>query len=91
MTVSSTSQLGLASRLANQFLAVKPLFNFAKHQARQKMINRAEKMGVPWREQAKTLLSRNWETEFTQVQNPQLDYPEYYLRPVFGLFWTGGC
>ncbi|MEL7037529.1 MAG: methyltransferase domain-containing protein [Cyanobacteria bacterium J06592_8] len=81
MTVSSTSQLGLASRLANQFLAVKPLFNFAKHQARQKMINRAEKMGVPWREQAKTLLSRNWETEFAQVQNPQLDYPEYYLRP----------
>ncbi|MEA5496112.1 methyltransferase domain-containing protein [Limnoraphis robusta Tam1] len=81
MTVSTTSQPGLASRLVNGFLAVKPLFNFAKHQARQMMINRAEKLGVPWRQQAQTLLLRNWDTEFSQVHNPQLNYPEYYLRP----------
>lgn len=81
MTVSTTTQAGLASRLVNGFLAVKPFFNLAKHQARQMMIDRAEKLGVPWREQAKTLLSRNWDAEFTQVHNPQLNYPEYYLRP----------
>ncbi|WP_413166398.1 class I SAM-dependent methyltransferase [Capilliphycus salinus ALCB114379] len=81
MTVSTASQPGLASRLVSGFLAVKPLFNLAKHQARQMMIDRAEKLGVPWRQQAETLLSRNWDNEFTQVHNPQLNYPEYYLRP----------
>ena len=81
MSVSTASQPGLASRLVSGFLAVKPLFNLAKHQARQMMIDRAEKLGVPWRQQAETLLSRNWETEFTRVHDPQLSYPEYYLRP----------
>ena len=81
MTVSTTSQPGLASRLVSGFLAVKPLFNIAKRQARQMMIDRAEKLGVPWRERAETLLSRNWDAEFSGVCDRQLTYPEYYLRP----------
>ncbi|OIP71620.1 MAG: SAM-dependent methyltransferase [Oscillatoriales cyanobacterium CG2_30_40_61] len=79
MTVSTTSEPELMSRLINGILAIKPLSNFAKHQARQMMIKRAEAMGVPWRQQTQTLLSRNWDPELTQVQNPNLQYPDYYL------------
>jgi ubiquinone/menaquinone biosynthesis C-methylase UbiE len=78
MTVTTTQSVDWASRLVNGVLAVKPLANWAKHQARQMMINRAEKMGVPWRQQAQTLLSRNWDAEFAQVRNPDLIYPDYY-------------
>lgn len=80
MTASTSSEVGLMSRLVNQVLAIKPLANLAKHQAREMMIKRAEKMGVPWREQTKTMLSRNWDTELAQIQNPNLRYPDYYLR-----------
>lgn len=79
MAVSTTSEPELMSRFINGILAVKPLSNFAKHQARQMMIKRAEAMGVPWRQQTQTLLSRNWDGELTQVQNPHLQYPNYYL------------
>ncbi|VXD22030.1 class I SAM-dependent methyltransferase [Planktothrix paucivesiculata] len=79
MTVSTTSEPELMSRFINGILAIKPLSNFAKHQARQMMIKRAEAMGVPWRQQTQTLLSRNWDGELTQVQNPNLQYPDYYL------------
>jgi ubiquinone/menaquinone biosynthesis C-methylase UbiE len=79
----------LASRLINGILAIKPLANLAKHQARTLMINRAESIGVSWRQDVKTLRSRGtaaefapaWETELAQVTNPNLQYPDYYLRP----------
>lgn len=79
MTVSTTEELGFASRLVNGVLSIKPLANWAKHQAREMMIQRAEKMGVPWRTHAQTLLSRSWDQEFAQVNNPNLIYPDYYL------------
>jgi ubiquinone/menaquinone biosynthesis C-methylase UbiE len=78
MTVTTTQSIDWASRLVNGVLAVKPLANWAKHQARQMMINRAEKMGVPWRQQAATLLSRNWDREWAEVFDPNLTYPDYY-------------
>lgn len=86
----------LASRLVNGVLAVKPLANLAKHQARTMMIKRAESIGVYWREEVKALRSRrpsgtqsvsdaelspDWEADLTRIQNPELIYPEYYLRP----------
>lgn len=79
MTVSTTSKPELMSRFVNGILAVKPLSNFAKHQARQMMIKRAEKMGIPWRKQTEQLLARNWDAELSQVQNPNLQYPDYYV------------
>ncbi|MGK7875916.1 MAG: class I SAM-dependent methyltransferase [Xenococcaceae cyanobacterium] len=69
----------LASRLINGILAIKPLANFAKHQARNMIIKRAEKIGVPWRENVQKLRSHDWESKLTKVQNPQLTYPDYYL------------
>lgn len=89
MTATATSSsLGLVSRLANGILSIEPIYKFAKHQARQMMIQRAEKIGVPWREEASKLRSQNLEAELTRVQNPSLIYPDYYLRS-FHAYETG--
>lgn len=79
MTAVNTTS-GLASRLVNTVLAIKPLANLAKHQARQMMIKRAEKIGVPWTKEVETLRSHDWEPHLASVQNPQLVYPDYYCR-----------
>ena len=79
MTTAINTKPGIASRLVNGILSIKPLANLAKHQAREMMIKRAEKIGVPWREEAQSLLARNWDTEMQSVQNPHLNYPGYYL------------
>ena len=71
----------LASRVVNGILAIKPLFNLAKYQARQMMIKRAELIGVNWLQDAEKLRSRDWTVEFNQVSDPDLVYPDYYLRP----------
>lgn len=78
MTAVDTT--GLASRLVNAVLAIKPLANLAKHQARQMMIKRAEKIGVPWTKDVQVLRSRDWAPHLVQVQNPHLNYPDYYCR-----------
>jgi ubiquinone/menaquinone biosynthesis C-methylase UbiE len=72
-------KIGLASRLVNNLLAIKPLANFAKKRARNMMIKRAESIGVPWRENVRKLQNRTWEQELAAVENPQLQYPDYYL------------
>ncbi|MGB3533758.1 MAG: class I SAM-dependent methyltransferase [Microcoleaceae cyanobacterium] len=88
MTVTTTQSGDWASRLVNGVLSVKPLARWAKHQARQRMINRAEKMGVPWRQQSESLLSRSWKAEWTEVCDPNLVYPDYYRRS-FHAYETG--
>lgn len=79
MAVSATSQTDFTSRLINFILSVKPLANFMKAQAHQMMVKRAEKIGVPWTENVQKLSQRDWKTEQTQVENPNLEYPDYYL------------
>jgi ubiquinone/menaquinone biosynthesis C-methylase UbiE len=88
MTATVNTAPGLASRLVNGILAIKPLANLAKHQARQMMIKRAHKIGVPWTQEVETLQARDWKTDLAQVQNPQLCYPEYYLTS-FHAYETG--
>ncbi len=82
------SRLSLMSRLVNGILAVKPLASFAKHRARNMMIQRAERLGVPWRENVRRLQARDWESEKASVENPRLTYPDYYLRS-FHAYETG--
>ncbi len=79
MTTTFKPQPNLATKLVNVILSIKPLANFAKTQARKMIIKRAEKIGVPWRKQAKELSERNWDREWEEVNNPNLPYPEYYL------------
>ncbi len=74
-----TADPGISSRLVNGVLAIKPLAALAKHQARQMMIKRAEKMGVSWRKRVEELRSHNWELHLTKVKNPTLTYPDYYV------------
>jgi ubiquinone/menaquinone biosynthesis C-methylase UbiE len=89
MTATLETSPRLASRLVNGILAIKPLAALAKHQARSMMIKRAESIGVYWRQEVQALRSRGsqaefapeWETELAQVKNPDLTYPDYYLRP----------
>jgi len=69
-----------ASHLVNRILAIKPLANFAKTRARNMMIERAERLGVPWREKVKALRQLDWESKLAEVQDPNLTYPDYYLR-----------
>jgi ubiquinone/menaquinone biosynthesis C-methylase UbiE len=88
MVVTSSSTSNRTSQLVNGILAIKPLFNLAKRQARSMMIKRAESIGVYWREEVKQLRSRNtevefspaWEMERAQIQKAHLNYPDYYLR-----------
>ena len=85
-TINTTSDL--ASRFVNGILAIKPLANLAKHQARQMMIKRAEKIGVFWTKEVEKLQTRDWGSDLAQVQNPQLNYPDYYVTS-FHAYETG--
>ena len=80
IATTTETELGLASRLVNSILAIKPLAEFAKTRARNMMIQRAEKIGVPWRENVKNLRNHDWQSELVRVENPTLLYPKYYLR-----------
>ncbi|MDB9458571.1 class I SAM-dependent methyltransferase [Dolichospermum circinale] len=82
MTTTINNTPDLASRFINGILAIKPLANLAKHQARQMMIKRAEKIGVPWTQEVEKLQQRDWVKDLSKVENPQIqiNYPEYYLR-----------
>lgn len=84
MSVAVKTSPNLSSRLVNGVLAIKPLAEFAKHQARKMMIKRAEKIGIPWTEEVQKLQARDWESDFTKVQNPQVTYPDYYLTSFHG-------
>ncbi|AFY43417.1 class I SAM-dependent methyltransferase [Nostoc sp. PCC 7107] len=78
MTAAVQNSPNWAVHLVNGILAIKPLAKIAKHQARQMMIKRAEKIGVPWTKAVEKLQERDWSTDLAQVENPQLAYPEYY-------------
>jgi len=83
MTVANSNpspKIGLASRLVNGILAIAPLFNIAKQRARKMMIERAESMGVNWRQIVADLQKQDLDGELAKVQNPQIPYPEYYLK-----------
>jgi ubiquinone/menaquinone biosynthesis C-methylase UbiE len=88
---SASASIGLASRFINGALAIAPLANLLKHQARAMMIKRAESIGVQWTQDAETLRSRGadtWNSALEQIQNPKLAYPLYYLQP-FHAYKTG--
>lgn len=80
MTTAANTAPSVTSRLVNGVLSIKPLANFAKQQARNMMIKRAEKIGVPWRQRVQELQAQDWHRYLAELRNPQLTYPEYYLR-----------
>ncbi len=85
MTVTSLpSRPSLASRFINGILSIQPLAKLAKYQARNMIINRAEKIGVPWRENVRQLSRHDWNEEIKTVENPNLVYPDYYVCSFHG-------
>ena len=84
-TIKPTDRI--ASQLVNSLLSIKPIAKFAKYQARELIIKRAESIGVAWRDDVKFLRSRGsseafspqWETDLAQITDPDLEYPKYYL------------
>ncbi|MGA1284079.1 MAG: class I SAM-dependent methyltransferase [Prochlorothrix sp.] len=77
----AASSPGLASRLVNTLLAIKPLATLAKQRARAMMIDRAEAIGVPWREQTQHLSTRGQAPAFkpaSQPQSPSTPQPELH-------------
>ena len=98
MTTSVTSAPSpnpLSVRIVNGLLAIKPLYAVAKRQARQRMIRRAESMGVAWRDRAAALqreigpqatgtgsgLSASWQQRWNRLIDGHLQYPDYYQSP----------
>jgi ubiquinone/menaquinone biosynthesis C-methylase UbiE len=79
MTSAVNTAPNLASQFVNGVLSIKPLANLAKHQARNMMIKRAEKIGVPWRQRVEELRKHDWDSELAEVQNTELTYPDYYV------------
>ncbi|MEO0985950.1 MAG: class I SAM-dependent methyltransferase [Cyanobacteria bacterium J06639_14] len=92
MAVSSPTLTGSVAstaiaRLVNGVLAIAPLANFAKRQARAMMIKRAATMGVYWQQESQNLRSRGeaidfsptWEADLAHFTQANLTYPDYYL------------
>lgn len=73
------STLRPLTSLVNFLLSIKPLANFAKSRARQMMIDRAEQIGVYWRQEAAFLQAQNLDALRQQIENSVLVYPDYYL------------
>jgi ubiquinone/menaquinone biosynthesis C-methylase UbiE len=77
----------LITQVVNGLLAVRPLADFAKNRARKLIIERAESIGVAWRDEVKQLRARGsglefapqWEQDLATITNPHVEYPEYYL------------
>jgi ubiquinone/menaquinone biosynthesis C-methylase UbiE len=88
MTTAIKTTPDITTRLVNSILSVKPIFNLAKHQARQMMIKRAAKIGVNWHQEVEKLQARNWENDLAQIQNSHITYPEYYTTS-FHAYETG--
>lgn len=71
----------LLSRFVNLLIHNKPIYGMMKHQARQVIINTAEKKGVPWRKSYQTLENSVAKSLLEEITNTTVTYPEYYLVP----------
>ncbi|WP_448560478.1 class I SAM-dependent methyltransferase [Trichothermofontia sp.] len=82
MSAVTSAPASLTTALINAGLAIKPIAQLAKHQARSMMVKRAEQIGVPWRQHVQNLQAlgdETWTAALAAVQNPNLTYPDYYL------------
>eukprot|EP01039_Chlorochromonas_danica_P006485 gene6485-7150_t len=81
---------GLVSSAVNALLSYKPLFNIMRQAARKRIISKAERYGIPWRQNVQTLRDQEdvIQEYFNQIENPYLFYPFYY-RNEFHAYDTG--
>ncbi|MGB3788677.1 MAG: class I SAM-dependent methyltransferase [Phormidesmis sp.] len=94
-TVATSLKTSLTTSLVNGLLGIKPLAQFARQRARQMMMDRAETIGVYWRDEVKALETREvditpsatdakvnpiWEEELRAIANLDIQYPPYYVK-----------
>lgn len=71
----------LLSRFVNLLIQTKPIYSVMKSQARQVLVKTAEKNGIQWRENYKTLESSGVKQTLADITNPDIVYPDYYQVP----------
>ncbi|MFG6107631.1 class I SAM-dependent methyltransferase [Leptothoe sp. EHU-05/26/07-4] len=69
------------SHFVNRLISTKPLYALMKQQARQVLIKKAERKGIPWRETVQTLVTSDVKKWLPQLNNPTVTYPDYYQAP----------
>ena len=71
----------LLSRFVNVLIKTKPIYSIMKRQARQVLIDTAEKNGIPWRKNYQELEQSTAKDLLDSIANPNLVYPDYYQVP----------
>jgi ubiquinone/menaquinone biosynthesis C-methylase UbiE len=74
----------VTNRLIGAVLGVKPLWAVAKHQARRMMIQRAERLGIPWNARVMAYEQRDWTALWQELNDPDLRYPTNYSASFHG-------
>ncbi|EAW39191.1 class I SAM-dependent methyltransferase [Lyngbya sp. PCC 8106] len=69
------------SRLVNVLIKTPPIYSVMKHQARQVLIKTAEKNGIPWRKHYQQLAASEVKNIFSEINNQNIIYPDYYQKP----------
>lgn len=71
----------LLSRLVNLLIKTKPIYRLMQRQARQVLIETAEKNGIPWRKNYQELEQSGAKELLDSLTNKDLVYPDYYRVP----------
>jgi ubiquinone/menaquinone biosynthesis C-methylase UbiE len=69
------------SRCVNRLIQTKPVYAVMKHQARQVLIQTAEKNDIPWRKHCEELAAVGLQQQAAQFTNTDVSYPNYYQVP----------
>lgn len=84
-TAASPAPVAAAiNRVVNGLLAIDPLWNVAKRQARRMMIRRAERLGIPWRETVDEFQALDWAEDWQAVHRGELALPHNYRAAFHG-------
>ena len=75
---------GISNSLIETALTIKPLWAVARFQARRMMIQRAERLGIPWNSTVKAYEQVDWSGLWQQLNNPDLSYPANYRASFHG-------
>jgi len=79
--LEGTPAMNLATGVVNSLFSFKPFFRFASATARQMIIRRGTEIGHPWDPELCKLRLHDWDSALKVVQDNDLEYPEYYLKP----------
>jgi ubiquinone/menaquinone biosynthesis C-methylase UbiE len=74
----------LTDTVIGGLLAVKPIWALARSQARRMMIQRAERLGIPWAATVRELGAIDWQGRWKALADDTLEYPANYRASFHG-------